>query len=121
MEMFTGEGSENSLDDWLPTLVRAVKWNSDEFLIQLAGHLKGQAHQEWSLMTESDKTKYERSACVCVHYMLGWSPEVRQWQHKIFWHASQEENEKASDFIRRLESTFNPGVIYSYPRNRSTG
>ena len=41
MEMFSGEDSENSLDDWLPALVRAAEWNKwtkDELLIHLLLH-----------------------------------------------------------------------------------
>ena len=52
VEMFSGEDSESMLDDWLPALVRAAEWNGwnkPELLIQLSGHLKGRARQEWSL------------------------------------------------------------------------
>ena len=55
---------ECELDDWLPALVQAAEWNKwtkDELLIQLAGHLKGRARQEWSLLSESDKTNYDKS------------------------------------------------------------
>ena len=44
VEMFSGEDSENTLEDWLPALTRAADWNGwtkPELLIQLAGHLKG--------------------------------------------------------------------------------
>ena len=63
VEMFSGEDSENTLDDWLPALVRAAEWNrwtKPELLIQLAGHLKGRAHQEWSLLPASEKSEYEK-------------------------------------------------------------
>ena len=48
VEMLSGEDKENSLDDCLPALERAAEWNrwtKPELLIQLAGHLKGHAHQ----------------------------------------------------------------------------
>jgi len=62
VEMFTGEDPDNRLDDWLPMLQRAARWNNwtaDELLIQLAGHLKGRARQEWYLLSESSKDSYE--------------------------------------------------------------
>ena len=61
--MFSGEDSENTLDDWLPALVRAADWNGwtkPELLIQLAGHLKGRARQEWSLLPETEKSEYKK-------------------------------------------------------------
>ncbi len=51
VEMFSGEDVDNTLDDWIPSLTRAAKWNgwtADEQLLQLAGHLKGRARQEWA-------------------------------------------------------------------------
>ena len=62
VELFTGEDPENCLDDWLPTPQRAARWNHwtpGELLIQLAGHLKGRARQEWYLLRESSKETYE--------------------------------------------------------------
>lgn len=49
VDSFTGEDSKVRLDDWLPSLQRAAKWNAwepSEQLIQLAGHLRGCALQE---------------------------------------------------------------------------
>ena len=63
VEMFSGKDSENTIDDWLPTLIRASEWNrwtKEELLIQLVGHLKGHARQEWSLMSVSEKSDYEK-------------------------------------------------------------
>ena len=67
MEMFSGKDGENTLDNWLPCLVRAAewkKWTKPELLIQLAGHLKGHlkghAWQEWSLLLDSEKTNYKK-------------------------------------------------------------
>ena len=64
MEIFSGEDSESTLDDWLPTLTRAADWNGWtklELLIQLAGLLKGQACQNWSRMGESETSDYEKA------------------------------------------------------------
>lgn len=49
IDPFTGENPEIRLDDWLPSLQRASRWNQwteEEQLIQLAGHLRGRALQE---------------------------------------------------------------------------
>ena len=51
IEPFTGEGSNVHWDDWLPTLEQAAMWNrwdDQEKLIQLAGHLHGKAQREWN-------------------------------------------------------------------------
>ena len=53
VDVFTGENPEILLDDWLPALQRAAAWNGwtqQEYLIQLAGYLRGRARQEWSLL-----------------------------------------------------------------------
>ncbi len=49
-------------EDWLPTLVRASTWNGwreDDTLIQLAGHLRGRALQEWNLVPVRERGSYE--------------------------------------------------------------
>jgi hypothetical protein len=48
---------EVQLDNWLPSLERAAVWNEwseEDCLIQLAGHLREKALQEWGLIEESD-------------------------------------------------------------------
>ena len=60
--IFTGADPDRRLDDWLPTLKRAAVWNGwtdDDLLIQLAGHLKGRALQEWDLLSDDEKRTYE--------------------------------------------------------------
>ena len=50
--MFSRE-DQITLDDWLSSLRRAADWNGwteEEILMQLVGHLKGQARQVWNLM-----------------------------------------------------------------------
>ena len=47
--LFSGDSSEDSWDDWLPTFKVAAEWNgwSDpECLLQLSGFLRGKAQQE---------------------------------------------------------------------------
>ena len=62
VDAFTGENQEVRLDDWLPALQRATEWNGwsqDELLIQLAGHLRGRALQEWNLLGSSERASYD--------------------------------------------------------------
>ena len=59
VDPFTGEDPEVRLDDWLPALTRASRWNEwtpDEALMQLAGYLRGRALQEWGLLQEEEKS-----------------------------------------------------------------
>ena len=60
VDSFTAENKEIRLDDWLPTLDRAATWNgwSEGRLIQLAGHLRGRALQEWGLLCSEDKATF---------------------------------------------------------------
>ena len=106
VEMFSGEDSENTLDDWLPALVRAADWNGwtkPELLIQLAGHLKGRAHQEWSLLPETEKSEYKKGVRALRARL---DPGSKALAAQDFRHAAQDENEKVGDFIRRIEKTF---------------
>ena len=104
--MFSGKDTENTLDDWLPASVRAAEWNGwtkPELLIQLAGHLKGCAHQEWSLLPESQKSEYEKGVRALQARL---DPGSKALAAQDFRHAAQDENEKVSDCIRRIEKTF---------------
>ena len=106
VEMFTGEDPDNRLDDWLPMLQRAARWNNwtaDELLIQLAGHLKGRARQEWYLLSESSKESYEAGVTALRSRL---DPGSKAMAAQDFRHASQEDGEKVADFIRRLERIF---------------
>ena len=50
-----------TLDDWLLILEYAATWNgwSKESLMQLAGHLRSRALQEWKLLDTSDRATYQ--------------------------------------------------------------
>ena len=57
IDSFSGESEEILFDDWLPSLDRTSEWNGwkeEEKLLQLAGHLRGKALQEWNLIEEKD-------------------------------------------------------------------
>ena len=61
IDSFSGEHSEIQFDDWLPSLTRASTWNErtdEEQLMQLAGHLRGRALQEWNLLDDSSKDTF---------------------------------------------------------------
>ena len=62
IDSFTAENPEIRLDDWLPTLERAAAWNSwseEDTLMQLAGHLRNRALQEWNLLNKENRSTYE--------------------------------------------------------------
>jgi len=62
IDSFTGEDITITFDDWLLTLKRAATWNGwtpDETLMQLAGHLRGRASQEWQLLLPESRTSYQ--------------------------------------------------------------
>ena len=106
VDTFTGEDPESRFDDWLPTLKRAADWNewtADDLLIQLAGHLKGRALQEWNLLSHSERERYELATAGLRSRL---DPGSRIMAAQDFRHAAQEESEKVSDFIRRLEQLF---------------
>ena len=100
------------LDDWLPALHRAAQWNQwseEELLIQLAGHLRGRALQEWNLLEHKELLTSE-SAISALRSRL--ESGMRVLAAQDFRHTSQRENESTADFIRRLERTFK--VAYGY-------
>ena len=72
-------------------------------MIQLAGYLCGRALQEWNLITTTDHTTYQ-SAVVALRTRL--DPGNKTLAALDFRHIIQKETESVSDFIRRLERTF---------------
>ena len=64
---FTGEDPDCNLDDWLPSLERAIVWNGwteEEQVFQLAGHLKCRALQGWNLLEPDEKDSYSQGCQV---------------------------------------------------------
>ena len=106
VEMFARNDPEVHLDDWLPSLSRAATWNkwfSEELLIQLAGHLKGRALQEWNLLGEDQISSYD-IAIQALRDKLDPGSKVLAGQD--FRHTAQLEGETVADFIRHLECAF---------------
>ena len=106
IDPYTGEDPEVRVDDWLPALKRAASWNDwseTETLMQLAGHLRGRALQEWNLLSEAEKSKLE-VAVGALSFRLEQGSKAMAAQE--FRHCSQMDSERVADYIRRLEKTF---------------
>lgn len=106
VDSFSGESPDILFEDWLPALQRAAEWNGwskEETLIQLAGHLRGRALQEWGLLSAREKLSLDQ-AIIAMRNRL--DPCSRALAAQDFRHASQREGESVSDFIRRLEQMF---------------
>ena len=106
IDPFTGEEPTIRPDDWIPALERASKWNgwsAEEKLLQLAGHLRGRALEEWNLLSEQEASSY-RLALANLRERLDPGSKVLAGQD--FRHARQNEGELVSEYIRRLERAF---------------
>lgn len=71
--------------------------------MQLAGHLRGRALQEWNLLGSDEKDTFS-SAVEALRVRL--DPGSKTMSAQDFHHSAQLENESVADFIRRLEKTF---------------
>ena len=72
VDPFTGEQPDVLWEDWLSTFERASTWNGwseSEKLLQLAGHLRGKALQEWTLLG-ADATKNFGTALAALQNRL---------------------------------------------------
>ena len=72
-------------------------------MLQFAGHLRGKALQEWSLITEAEKESYE-DAVAALRARL--DPVSLTLAAQDFRHLVQGDEEKVADFICRLEDKF---------------
>ena len=106
VEPFSGEDKEITFDDWLPGLERAALWNgwtNAELLLQMAGHLRGRALQEWNLLQPQKKEEY-KGAVQALKERLDTGSRTLAAQD--FRHLHQQREESVADFLRRLERTF---------------
>ena len=71
--------------------------------MQLAGHLRGRALQEWNLLRDAERETYQ-TAVAALRGRLDAGSKTMAAQD--FRHATQGESESVGDFIRRLERTF---------------
>ena len=106
IDAFTGEDPETRFDDWLPSLRRAAEWNAwepDELLLQLVGHLRGHALQEYNLLDCSTPRIFDD---VVEALQARLDPGGKAMAAQDFRHASHGKGESMSDFVRRLERIF---------------
>ena len=106
VDSFSGDNPDVRFDDWLPTLQRSATWNrwsEEELLMQLAGHMRGRALQEWDLLGESDKATF---AVATQSLRSRLDPGSGALAAQDFRHTIQGEAQPVADFIRRLERTF---------------
>ena len=103
IDLFSGE---TNFEDWLPSLQRSAKWNAwsdEETLLQLAGHLRGRALEEWNLMDDTERLDLS-TATTSLKRRL--DPGSKMLAAQDFRRASQGRNEPIADYIRRLECMF---------------
>ena len=106
IDPFDGETGSVSFEDWLPTLQRAAVWNNwsdNDCLVQLAGHLRKKALQEWNLLTEDEKKTFVVATDALQNRL---DPNSRVLAAQEFRHAVQRTGEPVSEYIRRLEQTY---------------
>ena len=87
-------------------LQRAADWNQwtdQDTLIQMAGHLRGRALPEWTLLREAEKETLD-DAVAALRGRL--DPGSRALVIQDFRHAAQRENEAVADYMSRLEQLF---------------
>jgi len=103
VDVYTGSDIELRFDDWLPTLERTAQWNnwSDyEKLMQLAGHLRGKAAHEYSLLSTEEKHLFS-TAVKALQIRLDPGSCALAAQDFVQW-----DKESVSDYITRLEQSF---------------
>ena len=106
IDPFSAESPDEQWDDWLPTFERAAEWNGwtdSERLLQLAGHLRGKARQEFSLLSTDNKATFASATAVMRSRLDAGS---RALAAQDFRHATQGSQEPVSDYILRLEKIF---------------
>ena len=106
VDQFSAENEDERWDDWLPSFERAAEWNgwtNAKRLLQLAGHLRGKARQEFLLLSEKEKISF-KNAVTAMRCRL--ETGSRTLAAQDFRHATQGFHEPASDYILRLEKIF---------------
>ena len=78
-------------------------WSEEETLLQLAGHLRGRALEEWNLMEEGDRHDISKAKRLLRKRL---DPGSKMLAAQDFRRASQQREEAVADYIRRLERAF---------------
>ena len=110
VDSYNGSDPEIRFDDWLPTLERAAQWNNwsdEESLLQLAGHLRGKAAREYGLLSTEDKQSFP---CAVRALCTRLDPGSCALAAQDFRNAIQYDRETVSDYITRLERSFQ--IVY---------
>ena len=99
-------GGNSSFEDWLPSLQRSAMWNAwskGETLLQLAGHLRSRALEEWNLMDSGDKKDLSKAVNALKKRL---DPGSKMLAIQDFRHASQGLHESIYDYMWHLERMF---------------
>ena len=75
------------------------EWTPDETLVQLVGHLKGRALQEWKLLLSEDRSSYQNAVRALREKV---DPGNQTLAALDFHHTAQQSNESVSNFITRV-------------------
>ena len=106
VETFQGDSRGVKFEDWLPSFERAADWNGwsdQDRLLQLAGHLRGRALQEWGLLQAIEKQTMDAAV---ENLQSRLDPGSRMLGALEFKHMSQMPREGVGEFITRLEKAF---------------
>ena len=112
IDELTAEDKTVTSDDRLPILERAATWNGwskEESLMQLIGHLRGRALQEWKLIDAKHKITNE-SAMSALRDRL--DPDDWTLAALDFHYASQKATESISDFVTHVEKVFHADSLW---------
>ena len=99
IDPFSAEGLAEQWDEWLPTFERVAEWNNwseSAYVLQLAGHWRGKARKEFSLLTSEETFTFTR-AKVTVRSRQEVNSKTLAVQN--FRHATQGSQQAASDYI----------------------
>jgi hypothetical protein len=78
-------------------------WADDETLLDLVGHLRGGALEEWNLMDVSDKTDFSKAVDSLRRCL---EPGSKTLAAQELQRVSQVQDESIADYIRRLKKMF---------------
>ncbi len=100
VETFQGDSRGVKFEDWLPSF---DGWSDQDRLLQLAGHLRGRALQEWGLLQATEKQTMDAAV---ENLQSRLDPGSRMLGALEFKHMSQMPREGVGEFITRLEKAF---------------
>jgi len=106
VDRFSGDDPTLQFEDWLPGLQQTADWyawTEAEHLLQLAGHLRGQALQEWNLLDSHNIVTLDSTV---TSLKARHDPGNKLVVSQDFHHLSQTEGEAVAKFISGLETLF---------------